>query len=69
MSNKQSLSFEKCITLLFFTFSNILFTFASQVLFWGGGGGGGSGIFSTYKIYAVFDQFCNTGKNYEVAIT
>ena len=34
LSNKQSLSFEKCIHFIF-TILNILITFSSQVLFWG----------------------------------
>ena len=49
MSNKQSLNFEKRIRFIFhyFKYSHHLFK-PSTVL--------GSGIFSTYKIYVVFNR-------------
>ena len=49
MSNKQSLSFEKCMHFSFHYFKYSLYLFKPSTVL-------GSGIFSTYKIYVVFDR-------------
>ena len=50
MSNKQSLSFEKCIHFIFHYFKYYLHLFKPSTVF-------GSGILSTYKIYVMCDCF------------
>ena len=49
MSTKQSLSFEKCIHIIFHYFKYSLHLFKPSTVL-------RSGIFSTYKIYVVFDR-------------
>ena len=66
MSNKQSLSFEKCIHFIFHH-SKYFFTFSSQVLFWGLGYS--VLIRSMLCLIDKSSQFCDTRYKYEVAIT
>ena len=51
---------------LFFTFLDTLFTFSSQVLFWGLG----FSVLTRSMLCLIdkFSQFCHTGNKYEVAI-
>ena len=50
MSNKQSLSFEKCIHFIFHCSRYSLHLFKPSTVL-------GPGIFSTYKIYVVYDRY------------
>ena len=56
MSNKQSLSFEKCIHFIFHYFKYHLHLFKPSTVL-------GSGILSTYKIYVMFDCFVTPNIN------
>ena len=66
MSNKQSLSFEKCIHFIFHYFKYSLHLFKRSTVL-------GCRIFSTYKTNVLFinksSQSCNTVNKYKVAIT